>query len=199
MISDEKLQFFNVLCNVLYIRWLCLNVRLCVWFENAKHGLLYAKSIAFMMQNGTNHGTNSLLSVCKTDDLLAILCRFCERKLMKWDFSRCQINIRLKSVFQITENSVHNYPPCLPCEKAQKKSAVRKLRAADSCLFYHQFQACVRRLGIFPRAGSKALGLSVFLVVVGVERIVYRVVKSAALLALYCLTRNQVAHVDHVA
>lgn len=118
--SDEKLQFFNVLCNTLIIRQLCLNVRLCVWLENAKRGLLYAKSIAFMMQNGTNHGTNSLLSVCKTDDLLAILHQFCERKLMKWDFSRCQINIRLKSVFQITENSVHNYPPCLPCEKAKK-------------------------------------------------------------------------------
>lgn len=112
--------FFNVLCNVLLIRRLCLNVRLCVWLENAKHGLLYAKSIAFMMQNGTNHGTNSLLSVCKTDDLLAILHQFCERKLMKRDFSRYQINIRLKSILQITENSVHNYPPCLPCEKAQK-------------------------------------------------------------------------------
>ena len=120
MVSDEKLHFFNVLCNVLSFRWLCLNAWLCVWFENAKRGLLYAKSIAFMMQNGTNHGTNSLLSVCKTDDLLAILHQFCERKLMKWDFSRCQINIRLKSVFQITENSVHNYPPCLPCEKAKK-------------------------------------------------------------------------------
>ena len=88
MVSDEKLQFFNVLCNVFLIRWLCLNVRLCVWLENAKHALLYAKSIAFMMQNGTNHGTNSLLSVCKTDDLLAILHQFCERKLMKWDFSQ---------------------------------------------------------------------------------------------------------------
>ena len=163
MISDEKLHFFNVLCNVLPIRWLCLNVRLCVWLENAKHGLLYAKSIAFVMQNGTNHDANSLLSVWKTDDLLAFLCRFCKCKLMKWDFSRYQINIRLKSILQITENSVHNYPPCLPCEKAQKKSAVRKLRAADSCLFYHQFQACVRRLASFLALAAKPSACQSFL------------------------------------
>lgn len=58
-----------------------------------------AKSIAFVVQNGTNQHANSMVSVCKTYELYIILLLFCKRVLMKTDDNNVDINICLNIFF----------------------------------------------------------------------------------------------------